>query len=656
MAQKNQSVVRFSFTFYLSKIFIASSFFLSSRCQTYFLMKSKISITLLIILSICTNLLGQNETRNWAFGSNAGLNFSTNPPTATSYSPLTSIEGISCISDANGNYLFGTNGLVIRDQTNAIMANGNGLFGDQTSSQGVLIARRPNSNIYYVFTVPPSGSNGLYYSIVDMSLAAGMGSVTVKNATLMANFISSEMIAGIKHCNETDIWIVTHPTSPGKFYSFLLTATGLNTTPVISTVGYDTIAFRGYLKFSPDGKKIALPVLTTTLNQQGAVVIHDFDRAAGTVSSASLTLSNIPLPYGIEFSPDGSKIYASHLQPAFPPYSIFQWELCAGNANAINGSKFTLDTEPIQHGALQRAINGKIYVTRSGKDTLGVIHNPNSAGATCSYTRAGQTVSPKTSGWGFPNFVHGYLKPAIAPFTSTSNCQNYKFQANGSSSLCGNLYSPITSVLWDFGDPTTGANNTSIQMNPTHVFSAAGTYTVKVLLTRQCSVDTLIQTISVLGIAPTFSINSKSGICTGQSATLTASGPYSYQWSNGSNSNSISVSPTVTTIYTATASNGLGCTTTQTVQLNVSKCLGVTTSDIKLNISLYPNPNGTGRCVISSDEVISNVQIFDARGRLLLEKNAEKISEFEFSELETGLYYVRLSNGINVYRAKLIVE
>jgi hypothetical protein len=37
---------------------------------------------------------------------------------------------------------------------------------------------------------------------------------------------------------------------------------------------------------------------------------------------------------------------------------------------------------------------------------------------------------------------------------------------------------PITSYAWNFGDPGSGANNTSTAKNPTHTFSGFGTYTV----------------------------------------------------------------------------------------------------------------------------------------------------------------------------------
>jgi len=58
-------------------------------------------------------------------------------------------------------------------------------------------------------------------------------------------------------------------------------------------------------------------------------------------------------------------------------------------------------------------------------------------------------------------------------------------------------------------------------------------------------------------------------ICSGQSATLTATGGSSYVWSNSASGASISVSPVVTTTYTVTASSG-GCSGTDDVVITVS--------------------------------------------------------------------------------------
>lgn len=70
----------------------------------------------------------------------------------------------------------------------------------------------------------------------------------------------------------------------------------------------------------------------------------------------------------------------------------------------------------------------------------------------------------------------------------------------------------INSYYWDFGDPGSGANNTSTQQSPTHVFSAAGVYTVKVVGNRgqECS-DSSIAIVRVFpGFFPAFN---NTGVC-----------------------------------------------------------------------------------------------------------------------------------------------
>jgi DNA-binding beta-propeller fold protein YncE len=60
------------------------------------------------------------------------------------------------------------------------------------------------------------------------------------------------------------------------------------------------------MKVSPNGKKIAWAI--TTYN--GIVEILDFDDSTGKVSNP-ITCTSIKDPYGIEFSPDGTKLYVS---------------------------------------------------------------------------------------------------------------------------------------------------------------------------------------------------------------------------------------------------------------------------------------------------------------------------------------------------------
>ena len=67
--------------------------------------------------------------------------------------------------------------------------------------------------------------------------------------------------------------------------------------------------------------------------------------------------------------------------------------------------------------------------------------------------------------------------------------------------------SVITSWLWNFGDPASGAMNSSTLQNTGHVFSALGTYNVQLITTdiMGCS-DTIVKTL-VVDLAPTAYFN-----------------------------------------------------------------------------------------------------------------------------------------------------
>ena len=155
-------------------------------------------------------------------------------PVALTNSVMGSSEGSASIAGPGGNLLFYTNGNTVWNANHVAMLNGSGLFGSSISCQSAVIVRQPGSaNLYYVFTMRnwTDGGNGAHYSIVDMSLAAGLGDVTTKNQLIYGN--TRESLTAVCHANGTDYWIVIHDMFTNEFHSYLLTATGLAAVPVI---------------------------------------------------------------------------------------------------------------------------------------------------------------------------------------------------------------------------------------------------------------------------------------------------------------------------------------------------------------------------------------------------------------------------------------
>src|SRR5258705_708686 len=245
---------------------------------------------LLIFMSVHGH--SQSYANWWYFGQNAGITFQSGSPVASPGGQINTIEGTAAISDAAGSRLFYTEGVRVWKRKHVQMANGFGLMGNTSSTQSAVIVQKPGStNLYYIFTVDAqAGANGLRWSEVDMNRQAGKGDVTA-NKNVLLYTPTKEKICAIRHCNNTDTWVISHHWGTNQFRAYLVTAAGINPVPVSSAVGTvhtgSNTSTIGYLKVSPDGNKIAIAVRYTSAGgQPGYVELADFNNATGVVSNA----------------------------------------------------------------------------------------------------------------------------------------------------------------------------------------------------------------------------------------------------------------------------------------------------------------------------------------------------------------------------------
>ena len=502
-------------------------------------MSARIKYVVVFLLLSCGVSFSQNEGKVWYFGSYAGLDFNTSPPTILTNGALTTDEGCASISNSFGNLLFYTNGATVYDRTHVVMANGTGLLGHSSTSQAAIIVKKPGSStLYYVFTLGAGGAGSLYYSEVDMTLAAGLGSVTVKNTQLATGM--TEHLTSVKHCNGTDIWVLAHNGGTNIFRAFLVTSGGVNPTSVNSMIGTNPAGTIGCMKVSPNGKKLGFASI-----QGNLIEVFDFDASTGLITNPLTLGVNITLPYGVEFSPDGTKFYVRGSNV------LAQWDLCAGSNFLIAASQNTFVTVN-GFGGAQLAPDGKIYVARGLQPALGVVNNPNVAGFGCNYVDVGQSVAPKSSLYGLPNFIPSGFKPPPPPYTHTvSNsfgCQTAAFTApavvqNFTTVSCATSGYSLMGLQWNFSDPASGANNTSTLSNPVHAFTAMGTYSVNLILYYSCGggTDTIKGLVNIN--QPCISVSSTSITCANLgSATVHATGgigPFSYTWMPSAQANSV---------------------------------------------------------------------------------------------------------------------
>ena len=603
----------------------------------------------------------QNESKKWFFGTFAGLDFMSTPPTAISGSAMWTAEGCSSIADASGALLFYTNGKNVYNKNNTLMANGSGLLGEESSTQTGLIVKQPgNQNIYFVFSIGGTGqSTGLYYSIVDMSLAAGLGSVTIMNVPVSS--FSTEKLAATSHCNGTDIWLASHEFGTDVFMSYLLTSAGLSTAAVTSSVGPVVNVLNnspGQMKFSANGRRLGLAC------NQGNFELYDFDPATGHVSNPFIIAPNINYAYGCEFSPDGTKFYGSRFPPStsYIGAQLLQWDLCAGSQSAIIASQFTVSMSSSvatadQCAALQIAPDGKIYISALYQQSLSVINNPNAAGIACGYSALTQTLQPGYVAFGLPSFVmyHSATTPTTAPFTWTTSCQTVSFTppAVVTTTLpCGGVQQPLTSFQWLFGDTGASGTSSSSISNPQYAYSGVGTYIAKLVLHYPCKSDTISVPVTITQTVPLISVSSNTTLCLGETVLLTATGALTYSWNGTAGSGSIAVSPTTSAAYTVTGANDSSVcpTTSQLVSLTVLPCTNLR-KNLPINERVYPNP--MTRIVMVELEDDAELNLYDVSGKLLIRNLVTAgVQNLNTSNLIPGIYFlhIRVHNETRVVR------
>ena len=265
---------------------------------------------------------------------------------------------------------------------------------------------------------------------------------------------------------------------------------------------------------------------------------------------------------------------------------------------------------------------------------------------------------------GLPNFINGYFRPKAPQFTYSVTCQNTSFTAGtvaSSSGACSSLNNPLNSIQWLFGEPTSGAANTSTLNNPTHSYSNPGTFTVNCIYYYNCSSDTIVLPANIPSTAPSLSVAGTFTICKKEKRVFTASGANSFSWVTSgninANTNSISLTPTVNTTFTLTGVNQLGCQSVKVYTINVKDCTGINVQTNNFNFIMYPNPV-KDLLNINTDEIIK-VVVFDQTGsQQILKDLIAGENTLDLSFLPSGVYILMAANSrhYNYYKFVRINE
>lgn len=485
---------------------------------------------------------GTNRASFWYFGNQAGIDFNKQPPTAKTDGQITAPEGSATISDINGKLLFYTDGNVIYNKKHEPMVNNTlknpDIGGDNTSSQSSIIAPWPgNPNKYFVFTTDEMDADGstLNHSLVDMSKDTGKGEVVFSN-----NFLDQPVTEQLTaYGSDTVYWLVTHELGNNNFNVYRVDSSGVNVPPKTYSFGstLDNSNSEGYMKISSTGNYLAVAV-------GDKVELYNFDADSGIISDpVEIDLGDdADQAYGIDFSPDGSKLYVSKndsllqididsLGERMPDDKI---KADYHKSVIASGSKF---------GAIQIGPDNLLYVAVNGASHLGVINNPDSDEARpgvpgASFSLEGIDLQGKTSSLGLPNFVQSFIEPPPGPGIGTNDVCYPE-----AASIFGSGWGDRDFFVYNFGDGSpvqSGKNLTQVQHSYPDPGDVMKKYTVTLTVTNGCTNKdtTMTAEIRVVKMPKNISFSNPIVICDGESVTLpdteVMEDGVTYLWSNGS--------------------------------------------------------------------------------------------------------------------------
>ncbi len=381
----------------------------------------KLYNTLFFLLIFSFASQAQNNSFNtWYFGNGAGLNFNKSKVSSLSNGESYSDEACATVSDENGDLLFYTNGIDIWDKNHEILNPYTKLSGNKSSTQGALIVGNPKEyGSFFIFTVDEkAGGNGLRYSKLNLAkslnnkkkiskdgayytpdmLLKEYNPTLVKLDSRILDNVTEKLTATL-HADGKQIWVLAHLWNSNKFCALRISERGIIEEKVLSSAGAihsnksknNNSESIGQMKFSPSGKLLASVIC---YRNNAPVELFDFDNKTGKLTLKE-SFNSTGLAYGVEFSPDNSKLYVSYLEGL---NTIVQYDLINKNKTTI----FKNLNEEIFYGSMQLAPNNKIYIAKTNT-YIDVINNPNNPGKLCNYMLSAVNLNNKFSVYGLPS-------------------------------------------------------------------------------------------------------------------------------------------------------------------------------------------------------------------------------------------------------------
>ena len=446
---------------------------------------------LLLLSSLYSPILfAQREADNWIFGEWAGLNFTSGDPVPIFNQGNSGGFFGTVMSDSTGNLLFYSNGNTVWNRNDDIMMNGSGLLPEHNAAwQNTITFPKPGSTTqYYLFSVSHQYfPDGLYYSVIDMTLDGGFGGVTsLKNIKLETAAMAASQLFALKNDTGDGYWVISRLYNDDRYICFKVDETGIHPDPVYSSpaIYREMGSADGRIRVSPDKKNVITSYHTNDMTEPPmGLEVCTFNKSTGFIDfqymiSRPDLLGGYCVPWDCEISPDSKFLYVSYSMIISSPSG---WALCQYNMNLIGDSAafYNSCTKVLDKAgqSLQLSNDGRIYTSclESNCDPpwsyfTSVVNKPWESGPACDFDTCSIYLGGRNNSWRTINILLDYL---------------YRFEWEADNYCVGTPVHFIPhfiptpdSIEWNFDEFAPG--NISHELAPTYAFQFPGTHEVKV--------------------------------------------------------------------------------------------------------------------------------------------------------------------------------
>jgi hypothetical protein len=443
-------------------------------------------------------------------------------PAATTVYTVTGTNG-SCNGSktttvtVNPNPTVAVNSTTICSGNNATLsASGATSYSWSTSASTSSIVVSPASTT--VYTVTGTSGNCVNTKTAQVNVNA-TPTVSVSNSTVCAGNSATLTASGaVSYSWNTSATTASISVSPALTTIYTVTGTSGNCTNIkTSTVTVNpnpTVTVNSATICSGN---------SATLTASGATTYSWSNTSTLTSIAVNPIVTTVYTVSGYNGTCVNTKTTQVNVNPT-PTVSVNNSTICSGNSTTLTAS------------------GASTYSWSSGPTSSSVSVNPVTTTVYSVTGTSGSCSNMKTS-------------TVTVNITPTVNVNSFTICAGGSATLTA---SGATSYLWSNGPVT---NTDVVSPTVTTVYSVTGT-------SNGCN-NSKTATVTIgAGISIIMSPASQT-ICSGKSATITASGATSYTWSNLSNGNSIVVTPTANAVYSVTGVSG-PCSGTNTAFVNIT--------------------------------------------------------------------------------------